>query len=82
MDLFDNWCCLFWCDDTAWKFHDLDVTKVDLGTFGFEAEVAFFLSGFADAVHKFSINGELDDAIDADEIVDIPFAAGFAAVFN
>ena len=70
------------CGDATWEFHDPDVTEVDLGTLGLEAEVAFFLGSAADAVDEFAIHGKLDDAIDEDDVVDVPLPVRLAAVFD
>ena len=55
-NLFNDRCALFRCGDSAGEFHDSNVTEVDLGTFGLEAEVAFFLGSSADAVDEFTIH--------------------------
>ncbi len=49
---------------------------------GFEADVAFFDGGVADAVDEFAVDGELDGAIDANDGVLIPEAFAEAAIFG
>src|SRR5207248_949269 len=64
------------------QFHDPDVAEVDFGAFGFEAEVAVLDGGLADAVDEFAVHGELDDAVHADYVVDVPLALALAAVLD
>ena len=60
------------------ELEDADVAEVDLGSFGFEAEVAFAHGRLADAVDELAVDRELYGAIDADDIVGVPFAFAFA----
>ena len=67
------------CHPPWWQFQNTDVAKVDLRAFGFEETVAFSPGGLADAVHEFSVDGELHGDVAAHDIVGVPFSFSLAA---
>src|SRR5260370_26489003 len=76
------WSSLFRRGHPRRQFHDLDVAKVDLRSFRFEAEVALLLRRAADAIHELAVHRHLDDALAADRGIGVPFAPPLAADFD
>src|SRR5690606_27247726 len=56
--------------------------KMNLSTFRLKAQITSSLSGFLNTVDEFAIHGKFDNAVDADDIISVPFASSLAAILN
>src|SRR5262245_53866347 len=54
---------------TARQLHNANVAEVDFGPFRLHANVTLLLRRTADAVDELAVHGQLDDAINGDDII-------------
>ena len=55
---------------------------MNLGAFGLETQVTFFVLNVADAVYELSVNRKLDHSVHADHVVDVPLPPSLAPVLE
>jgi hypothetical protein len=55
---------------------------MNFGTLGLQAKIAFFVLGITNSVYKLSIDRELDDAVHADHVVNVPLSPTLATVLE
>src|SRR6185437_50434 len=67
---------------TRRQFHDFDVAKVDLRSFGFEAKISLSLRGAADSIYEFAVDREFDNAVHRDNVIRVPLSPPFATIFD
>jgi hypothetical protein len=73
---------VFGAGDAGRKFESVDVAKMNLGALGLQTEIALLDGRVADAVDELAVDRQLDRAVDADDVVDVPLALALAAVLS